>query len=209
MKFKENKYKMRYIIPVLMFYCFSVFASSYDSIEEEAIRNSGDSTLLNLTKEILGVIKAGNYAELADYFHPVAGVRFSPYAYIDTTVDLDFTKKTFYKQFKTKSSSKLVWGYYDGSGDSISLSIRDYFRKFVYDVDFLKAEKTTLNESSSHGNTINNMAAVYEGLHYTESYFSGFDEKFGGMDWRALRLVYKEYNGKHYLVGIIHDEWTI
>jgi len=29
------------------------------------------------------------------------------------------------------------------------------------------------------------------------------------MDWKSLRLVFKERNGKFFLVGIGHDEWTI
>ncbi|MBZ0204542.1 MAG: hypothetical protein IT281_07690 [Ignavibacteria bacterium] len=192
-----------------IFSCLSILLIQDSYSDTGKINNPGDSSVLKLTAEILEVIKDRNYAELAEFFHPESGVRFSPYAYIDTAVDLVFTKKTFYKQFKTKSSSKLIWGYYDGSGDTIRLSIDDYFKKFVYDVDFLNAEITTVNNSSAHGNTINNLAAIYDGLQYTESYFSGFDEKFGGMDWRALRLVYEEYKGKYYLVGIIHDEWTI
>ncbi len=192
-----------------IFSCLSIFLIQDSYSVTGKNNNPGDSTLLKLTAEILEVIKARNYADLAEYFHPESGVRFSPYAYIDTAVDLVFTKKSFYKEFKTKSTSKLIWGYFDGSGDTIRLSIDDYFKRFVYDVDFLNAEKTTVNSSTAHGNTINNIAAIYDGLHYTESYFSGFDEKFGGMDWRALRLVYKEHEGKYYLVGIIHDEWTI
>lgn len=30
-----------------------------------------------------------------------------------------------------------------------------------------------------------------------------------GNDWRALRLVFELVDGRYYLVGIIHDEWTI
>jgi hypothetical protein len=50
---------------------------------------------------------------------------------------------------------------------------------------------------------------VYRGDSYSEFYFPGFDPKYDGMDWRALRLVFKKENEKLYLVGIIHDQWTI
>jgi hypothetical protein len=29
------------------------------------------------------------------------------------------------------------------------------------------------------------------------------------MDWRSLRLVFEEQGGSWYLVGIVHDQWTI
>lgn len=167
----------------------------------------GDSAVLPLTKEILSVIKDYDYEKLAEYFHPKLGVRFSPYGYIDTENDKVMTMKQFREYGLSKHQFK--WGSYDGSGDPITMNTRDYFKKFVYDVDFLNAEKTSLNQMLAGGNTPENILAVYEGLPFTESYFSGFDEKLSGMDWRALKLVYKKHEGKYYLVGIIHSEWTI
>ena len=29
------------------------------------------------------------------------------------------------------------------------------------------------------------------------------------MDWRTMRLVFEEYQGKYYLVAIVNDQWTI
>lgn len=168
-----------------------------------------DSIILSISKEVLEIFKNKDYSELTRYFHPEMGVRFSPYAYIDTASDLVFTK-SYYKTYFTKLKPfPFHWGYYDGSGDSIKMPVKKYIERFVYDVDFLNAEKTTLNTKSSNGSDLDNLNDIYPGCVYTESFFSGFDEKYGGMDWRALRLVYKEYEGKFYLVGIIHDEWTI
>ncbi|MBK8311687.1 MAG: hypothetical protein IPL04_13125 [Chitinophagaceae bacterium] len=39
--------------------------------------------------------------------------------------------------------------------------------------------------------------------------FPGSIKKFDGMDWRSIRLVFKIKDGKYFLVGVIHDEWTI
>jgi hypothetical protein len=50
---------------------------------------------------------------------------------------------------------------------------------------------------------------VYRNYDFTESHFSGFEEKYGGMDWRSLRLVFKEIKGRFFLVGVVHDKWTI
>ena len=29
------------------------------------------------------------------------------------------------------------------------------------------------------------------------------------MDWRILRLVFEEYQGKRYLVAIVNEQWTV
>jgi hypothetical protein len=166
-----------------------------------------DTVLLGLTADILLHIERGEYQQLADYIHPLEGLRFSPYGYIDTTRDQLFTKEKFLSTLS--SPSKILWGYYDGSGDPIRLTLREYFRKFVYDVKFARPENLSLNKTVSSGNSLNNLQHIYPGCSFTESYFSGFEKKYEGMDWRSLKLVYKFYEGQYYLVGIIHDQWTI
>lgn len=173
------------------------------------LSKAADSSLVDLSKKILDLIKSGEYFKLGKLFHPKDGVRFSPYGYIDTVTDIKFSQQYFMDCFSRLKPKYYLWGFADGSGDSIYLLIKDYFKRFVYDVDFANAEKLSLNTSLGHGNSPNNIEAIYPGLEYTESYFSGFEEKLSGMDWRALRLVFKEYEGKNYLVAIIHDEWTI
>ena len=89
------------------------------------------------------------------------------------------------------------------------LSVEEYFKKFVYNADFLNAEKTNFDKITGEGNSLNNLEKVYKQDHFTESYFSRFDQKYNGMDWTSLKLVYKIYENKIYLVAIIHDQWTI
>jgi len=89
------------------------------------------------------------------------------------------------------------------------MTLNDYMQKFVYDVDFVKPEKQSVNKSIGGGNSLDNLELIYKNCDFTESYFSGFEEKYGGMDWRSLRLVFKKRNGKFFLVGIVHDKWTI
>jgi hypothetical protein len=186
-----------------------VLSSYFTTTQLLSMQREADSTVLGITKEILALIKNSDYFALVQYIHPVHGVRFSPYAYIDTNADQVLSKWKYEDAFKRKDYEKLNWGSYDGTGDVILLTAKDYFKRFVYDADFLNAEKTSLNQKFSPGNTPSNLEEIYPGCVYTESYFSGFDEKYSGMDWRALRLVYSFYEGKYYLVGIIHDEWTI
>jgi len=166
-----------------------------------------DTTLVGLTKTILKQLKDKNYQALAQYIHPEAGVRFSPYGYINTKENVIIQADQLNNMLA--NNEKIVWGAYDGTGDEIKLTLQEYFDKFVYEVNFIKAEKLSVNQSLAKGNSLNNIEEVYPDAEYTESYFSGFEKKYNGMDWRALRLVYKEYGGKKYLVGIIHDQWTI
>jgi hypothetical protein len=166
-----------------------------------------DSLLLKRTIEITTFLDKKDYTRLADFFHPTAGVRFTPYGYIDTTQDIKFTKDQFLTQLKNKS--KQHWGSYDGSGDPIKLNVEEYLKKFVYDVKFLKPEQLSVNKTLGQGNSLDNLSVIYPDASYTESYFSGFDKKYGGMDWRSLKLVFKQHGGQIYLVGVIHGQWTI
>ena len=159
------------------------------------------------TKAILQVIKNRDYKRFSRYIHPVSGIRFSPYGYIDTTKDRTFSAEEFIRQYQ--KGNKINWGNYDGSGAPILLSVEEYFKKFVYSADFLNAEKTSFDKITGKGNSLNNLEKVYKQDHFTESYFSGFDQKYNGMDWTSLKLVYEIYENKIYLVAIIHDQWTI
>lgn len=166
-----------------------------------------DSVLLAATEEILKVIKDKDYRKLAEYFHPDAGVRLSPYGYIDTANHVHFTSEEFIQQLEEDQS--ILWGSYDGTGKGIEMSLEEYFDTFVYEVDFLNAEQLSVNEVLGSGNSLINIHQVYPGADFTESYFSGFEEKYGGMDWKSLRLIFQMGGDKPRLVGIVHDQWTI
>ena len=161
---------------------------------------------LALTKEILTVLKAKDYTKLANYIHPIYGVRFSPYAYVDTLKNIRLQRAEFLGELQ--KNEPLRWGEFDGSGEPMILTVKDYFAKFVYNADFLNAEKTAYNEMLGHGNSLNNLTTVYPKSNFTESYFSGFDLKYNGMDWTCLRLVFQNHEGKQYLIAIVHDQWT-
>ena len=167
-----------------------------------------NTTLIALNKEILNSIKKKDYQSLSNHIHPILGLRFTPYATVNLNNDVVVKPNELVKMMKD-SDTHLFWGSYDGTGDPIDLITKDYFAQFVYDVDFINAEKITINKSSARGNSINNIASIYPECDYVENYFSGFDKQYDGMDWRALRLVFKKEGERYYLVGIVHDQWTI
>jgi len=135
-----------------------------------------------------------------------SGVRFSPYAYIDTTSDITFTTDNFVH--KINQQKKISWGRYDRSGEGILLTLEQYFNKFVYSADFLHADSIRLIKMIGSGSSLNNLETVYKECDFTESYFAGFDEKFEGMDWQTLRLVYKKHHDTYFLIDIVHDQST-
>ena len=163
-----------------------------------------DTVVINtLTKEILTLLNNQDYETLADYFHPDLGVRFSPYAFINTGKDIHLKGEEFIEAIK--SNKKFTWGHSDGSGDPILLTIPDYIKKYVYNTDFLNAEKKAFNKMIGSGNSLNNLNEIYPNALFTESYDPGKHE----MAWSALRLVFQKKGEKFYLAGIVHDQWTI
>jgi hypothetical protein len=164
-----------------------------------------DTSLPALTKIILTALQQKDYDRFVSFFHP-NGVRFSPYAHIDTNRDVRLHAKDFL--LHTNKKDKMFWGYYDGSGDSILLNMHDYIKRFVYNADYLHAEKTAVNSFIGNGNSLNNLKEVYRNTEFSESYFSGFDKKYQGMDWTSLRLVFQKHQGRYCLIGMVHDQWT-
>ena len=157
--------------------------------------------------ETTQAIKLGDFSKFSTYVHPQKGVRFSPYTYVNLEKDLLFSVD----KIKTASEdkTKYTWGVYDGIGTPITLTFNEYFKRFVYSHDFINAPEISYNRTLGKGNTINNISVVYPNSAVVEYHFPEFDPKFGGMDWESLRLVFEELNANWYLVGVVHDEWTI
>lgn len=157
-------------------------------------------------RQVLTFLKEQNYEELSKYFD-ADGVRFVPYAFIDTASAKKLTPEDFLEAVAKKWV--LTWGSYDGTGDPIKLTVPAYLKKFIYNADYLNAEATAFDAVMKQGNTINNIKQIYPNHHYIDYHFSGFNQKYEGMDWTSLRLVFKQQDGQYFLVAIIHDQWTI
>lgn len=173
--------------------------NAVDSVADEG-------TLTTIATEILIALKTKDYTAFASYFHPTEGVVFSPYGFIDTKTVKKLSKASFLKLVEEKGST--IWGNYDGTGDEIKLTAQQYLEKFVYNADYLHAEKTGYDQIIGKGNSLNNLNEIFPKHPFIEYYFSGFDKKHEGMDWTSLRLVFKQYQSNYYLVAVIHDQWT-
>jgi len=136
-----------------------------------------DSILLKMTQNIMTTLKNKNYSAFANYIHPVQGIRFSPYGFVDTVHDIKFSKQKFINVAGQVEQDMIVWGAFDGTGDPIKMTLNNYMQRFVYDVDFVKPEKRSVNKFIGGGNSLNNLLAVYKDCDFTESHFSGFEKK--------------------------------
>ena len=173
-------------------------------------KSISNEKILVTAKEIVKLIKNKEFKNLANYVHPIKGVVFSP-EYYNPKINAVFSKELIVKGFD--NNKKYIWGYFDGSGDTIELTFREFYDKYVYDKDYVNAPEIVLNPTHDNDNNrksfIRSIKEEVPGLSFVEFYFSGFDKKYEGMDWRSLFLVFENYENKWYLIAIINGHWTI
>jgi len=164
-----------------------------------------DSVLIkNKAANIIRILKAADWRTLSTHVHPVNGLRFSPYSSINED-NLVFKKE----ELSAIDTQKIyVWGAFDGSGSPIRYTAPRYHKEFIYDLDFMLAEKIIYNKFAQYGNTYNTIQKMYPESINVEYYISGEDPQFKGFDWRVLRLVYTKHEKKWYLTAIIHSQFT-
>ena len=175
-------------------------------IEQQAQDNFvPDSTLIkNKANNILRILQNEDWRTLATHAHPKEGIRFSPYADVNST-NLVFKKEDL---SKINSTDIYMWGAYDGSGSPIRRTLPQYYSEFLYDVDYLAKANTIYNQHQQYGNSYNTIEKMYPGSLNVEYYIPNLDPKMRGFDWRALRLVFTQYEKKWYLTAIIHSSYT-
>jgi hypothetical protein len=176
------------------------------------VGSTSDAVAARAARVILA-LKDRDWAEVASLVHPVKGVTFSPYTYVrplqGAPGEADLVFSATQLQALWSDPAVYHWGTYDGSGEPIDLTFREYHDRFIYDVDFARPDVVGFDQTIGQGNTINNIAAVYPNAVTVEYHFEGFDPQYAGLDWRSLRLVLEPVDGTWYLVGIVHDGWTI
>lgn len=160
-----------------------------------------------VANEVVEAFARRDGERLAGRAHPLKGVRFSPYAYVDVEEDRVFLPAQL-RHFWDDATVH-VWGHADGSGEPIALTPEQYVERFVLDRDYRAAGRVGVNADQTRGNTIDNAAQAYpQGTrveYYVEPAPGGGAAAF---DWSALRLVFEQVGGRWLLVGVIHDQWT-
>ena len=168
--------------------------------------DSDSLTLLNRGFAVLEALKERDYETLATYVHS-SGVRFTPYSTVDPAQDLVLTPA----QIAGAAADTQVysWGFVDGSGEPIELTISDYFARFVFNADYTEATRIGINQVVQGGNALENVADSYPDGVFLDFNFSSLDPSLEGLDWCSLKLVFLMEQDSLKLVGILHGEWTI
>ena len=167
--------------------------------------------VFDLAVETVGLIKNKDWGALGHMVHPKQGLTFSPYGFVDepsavhlgagdvVALGMDDTVRT--------------WGYFDGSGKPIEMTIDKYYDRFIMSHDFTRAPEIGI-DVIIRTTEENNLYVFGNGVSYVE-----FHQLGSGVDadhtWASLRLVFGWFEGGGsyesglYLVAIVHDEWTI
>jgi hypothetical protein len=162
-------------------------------------------TIAARSLEVLRAIRQRDMRRLSAFIHPDKGLRFSPYIYVQAG---DRVLTRWQVSNLLRNNRRYLWGEEDGTGDPIRLTARQFFSRYIYDKDFLRAREVNYNTVKGRGNTINNILDFYPRAITVEYYLPGANPRYDGMDWGSLWLVFEQKGAQWYLVGIASDEWT-
>lgn len=164
------------------------------------------NSLQETADRVINALAEKDLRTLAHFVHPTLGVRFSPYTYVREQHQVFLPEEL---PDLLESNAVLTWGKYDGSGEPIELTFNDYYDSFIFSADFANPEQIGYDVEIGKSSLTNNIHDFYPNSQFVEYHFSGFEPQYEGMDWQSLRLVFVEKDGVWYLVGIVHDTWTI
>lgn len=165
--------------------------------------DSTEKNVLRLNKEIMTLLKNKEYDAISAYLSTEKGLQFSMYSYVSGG-DKVFTKMEFDKY--VNSDIRFTFGEKDGLAEKYTVSLKDYFRGWVFKKDFSKA-KVNFEAFEGRGNTKNNIKEKYPSSIVVENYIKGTAE-YSYMDWNSLILVFDKLDDQYVLVGIVNNQWT-
>ena len=170
------------------------------------VSDMSQQTLRQQALRIQRALANNDFSRITDDIHPTRGVRFSMYAYVHLDKDKVFSREQF-AQYLNQSKIRFTWGELDGAGEALVVPLPEYLDTWIDGKKYNNA-RITVNTFESRGNMINNVNEAYPNSDVVDFHYKGSD-KYDGIDWRGMRLVFDEYQGRRYLVGIINDRWTV
>lgn len=174
---------------------------------ERTFDAADNAPLLEAGNAVLKALKTGDIAALAGLTDPELGVTFTPYSTVDHSHDLTFLPEQLTQA--GAGETQYVWGYTQGKGDSITLTLPEYLNAYVFNANYTQAPVIGVDRVLSSGNSLENVSDAYPGARFVEYYFPELDPANDGFDWCALKLVFQERDGSYRLIGVIHSEWTV
>lgn len=173
----------------------------------EALDREDNFPLLSSACAVNRCLHQGDWATLAAYVHPDRGVTFTPYSTVEPESDQNFSAD----QIKNLAQDQNIytWGFEDGRGDPIRMTISQYFERYVCDRDYTQASQIGVDRIITGGNALENLTEAYPDCRFVDFCFPSADPVNDGTDWSSLKLVLQPHGERWYLVGIVHGEWTI
>lgn len=168
-----------------------------------------ENAIISHANSVLEAIHNKNYKKLSTYIDPQKGVVFSPYAYVDESVlkENHFTKQSIISFGESKN--KKLWGYADGSGDPINMTMGEYIDRYVYDNEFLHVKNIRANQSLfKKSNGVDNSLKYFPGKTFVD-YYKKPKEGETEFDWSNLRLIFNQEGNNLYLIAVVHHQWQI
>lgn len=151
-------------------------------------------------------LREKDFAKLATLAHPQKGVRFSPYAFVDTQRHVLLPAATLAQGFGNRQ--QYLWGHTDGQGLPMQWTLEEYYTRHLWKKDFSKAPTIVVDQRTGKGSAADNSAQAYPGARVVEYHQPSTDPNTT-LDWGSLRLVFEQRAAEWFLTGIIRDEWTI
>ncbi len=185
---------------------------THDSLNSSIVINdeiqSDSALLIGLSRTIINEFNSNSFEfKNLDKYISSTGLIFVPYGYHNSS-NVHLTKDSIW--YYWGSNEKIKWGLYDGSGEEISLTLKEYFSEFIWDMNFSQADTVMLDDTKGLGNTIDNIKDYLPNARYVEFYIEGKNPDYGGMDWGILRLIYQKVDEEQFkLIAISHGQWTV
>lgn len=209
--------KIIYILYLLLIILFcscanknNVSIESFENTKANTTQNNEPNNLKDLVLEKTNLIALSienkDMEQMSKFVHPIKGLRFSNYGYVDIKNDVVVSKD----EMNNFLHKEYEFRYFDELDDmpSFKESGLDYFNKRIYFSDFSQA-KLGYNkrvELENYPTLPGNHFDVYKNAVIIELYFENhFPEQ---LDWKIIRFVFECYNNDWLLVGIVNDEWT-
>ncbi len=177
------------------------------SEEAAPAQTASTSGLLRAAACAAEALKAEDYEALGDLVHPERGLTFTAFSTVDLSADRNFTADEI--RSLTENSRQYLWGYEDGRGGPILLTMEEFIQQYIFAVDYTQAPEVGVDQAVLSGNALENAAQAYPGCRFVDLCYPGLDPDFGGLDWCSLKLVFAPLEGQWRLVGLIHSQWTI
>jgi len=188
-------------LAVSLLLTFSLFAqpAGAQALAPKAARQA----VQRLVPKVLEALADRDFAKLASIVGE-DGLALSPYVMLD---DSDVRLSSAEVMRCATDPQMRYWGDRDGTGDPIEASCSDYFEEFVWNADYRQADEVLFNEPRQRGNEINNNHDFAPDGIVVELHIRG-DDDMAGMNWKSLRLIFREGEQGFVLLAITRDVWT-